>query len=102
MSGSLFALEASAEFECVVWIPCHGRTLAECTGELGAELGLTMDETEKQNRRRVLDALQERRCLVILDAPSDEARAALEVGGRSSMLVTTEPLEVRETPRTFA
>jgi hypothetical protein len=98
----LFAHEAAAEFERVIWIPCHGRTLAECTGELGAELGLTMDETEKQNRRRVLETLRERRCLVILDAPSDEARAALEVGGRSSVLVTTEPLEVRETPRTFA
>lgn len=97
----LFAREASAEFERVIWISCHGRTLAECTGELGTELGLTMDEPEKQNRRRVLEALQERRCLVVLDAPSEEARAALEVDGRSSVLVTTEPLETRETPRTF-
>jgi hypothetical protein len=97
----LFAREASAEFERVIWIPCHGRTLAECTGELGTELGLTMDEPEKQNRRRVLDTLQERRCLVVLDTPSEEARAALDVGGRSSVLVTTEPLEMRETPRTF-
>jgi hypothetical protein len=97
----LFAREASAEFERVIWIPCHGRTLAECTGELGTELGLTMDEPEKQNRRRLLDTLQERRCLVVLDAPSDEALAELDVGGRSSVLVTTEPLELRETPRTF-
>ncbi len=98
----LFAREAAAEFERVLWIPCHGRTLAECTGELGAELGLTMDEQEKQNRRRVLEVLQERRCLVVLDAPSEEARAALEIGGRSSVLMTTEPFQVRETPRTFA
>jgi len=97
----LFAREASAEFERVLWIPCHGRTLAECTGELGTELGLKMDEPEKQNRRRALDTLQDRRCLVVLDAPSHEARAALDVGGRSSILVTTEPLEIRETPRTF-
>jgi hypothetical protein len=97
----LFAREASAEFERVLWIPCHGRTVAECTGELGTGLGLTMDEPEKQNRRRVLDALRERRYLVVLDAPSDEVRAALDVGGRSSVLVTKEPLEMRETPRTF-
>jgi hypothetical protein len=97
----LFASEASAEFECVVWIPCHGRTLPECTGKLGTELGLTMDEPEKQNRRRVLETLRERRCLVVLDAPSDEARAALDFGGRSSVLITTEPLEIQETPRTF-
>src|ERR1700722_12077163 len=98
----LFAHEASAEFERVIWIPCHGRTLAECTGELGTELGLTMDEPEKQNGGCVLDTLKERRCLVVLDAPSDEARAALDVGGRSSVLVTTEPFEMRETPRTFS
>jgi hypothetical protein len=97
----LFASEASGEFECVVWIPCHGRTLPECTGKLGTELGLTMDEPEKQNRRRVLETLRERRCLVVLDAPSDEARAALDFGGRSSVLITTEPLEIQETPRTF-
>jgi hypothetical protein len=97
----LFAREASAEFDCVVWIPCRGRTLPECTGELGAKLGLTMDETEKQNRRRVLESLRERRCLVVLDAPSDEARAALEFPGRSSVLITTEPLEILKTPRTF-
>ncbi len=97
----LFASEASAEFECVVWIPCHGRTLAECTGKLGTELGLTMDEPEKQNRRRVLETLRERRCLVVLDAPSDEARAALDFGGRSSVLITTEQLEIQETPRTL-
>jgi hypothetical protein len=97
----LFAREASAEFECVVWIPCHGRTLAECTGKLGTDLGLSMDEPEKQNRRRVQDALRERRCLVVLDAPSDEARAALDCNGRSSLLITTEPLEIQEPPRTF-
>jgi hypothetical protein len=97
----LFALEASAEFECVVWIPCHGRTLAECTGQLGTELGLTMEETEKQNRRRVIETLRGRRCLVVLDAPSDETRAALDFAGRSSVLITTEPLEIQDTPRTF-
>jgi hypothetical protein len=97
----LFALEASAEFECVVWIPCHGRTLPECTGQLGTELGLTMDEPEKQSRRRVLETLRERRCLVVLDAPSDETCAALDFNGRSSVLTTTEPLEIQETPRTF-
>ena len=96
-----FAREAAGEFERVVWIPCHERSLTESTGELGTQLGLTMDEPEKQNRRRVLESLRERRCLVVLDAPSEEVRAALEVDGRSSVLVTTEPVEVRQTPRTF-
>jgi hypothetical protein len=101
VEARLFALEASAEFECVVWIPCHGRTLTECTGQLGTKLGLTMDEPERKNRHRVLEALRERRCLVVLDAPSDETRAALDFGGRSSVLVTTERFESQETPRTF-
>jgi len=96
-----FAREAAGEFERVVWVPCHGRSLSESTGELGTQLGLTMDEPEKHNRRRVLESLRERRCLVVLDAPSGEVRAALAVDGRSSVLVTTEPVEVRQTPRTF-
>ncbi len=96
-----FSGEAWAEFESVFWIACHGRTLAECTGDLGTKLGLTMDEPERQNWRRVVETLEQRRCLVVLDAPSEEARAALAVEGRSSVLITTEPFEVIETPRTF-
>src|SRR5487761_2438194 len=97
-----FAREAADEFEYVLWVPCHGRNLVECTGELGAQLGMILDEPEKENRRRILAALAAHRCLVVLDAPAEPVRSALPIGGRSSSLTTAEPFEIRETPRTFA
>jgi hypothetical protein len=99
-SARRFAREAAGEFERVLWIPCYGRTLAECAGELGTQLGLVMDGPEAENRRRVLEAMAARRCLVV-DGPAEPVRAALGVENRSSILMTTEPLEIRETSRTF-
>jgi hypothetical protein len=100
-SARRFAREAAGEFERVVWIPCHGRSLAECGGELGSQLGLVMDGREADNRRQVLETMSARRCLVVLDGPAEPVRAALGVESRCSILMTTEPLEIRETPRTF-
>jgi hypothetical protein len=100
-SARRFAREAAGEFERVVWIPCHGRSLAECTGELGTQLGLVMDGREVDNRRQLLETMSARRCLVVLDGPAEPVRAALGVESRCSILMTTEPLEIRETPRTF-
>jgi hypothetical protein len=100
-SARRFSREAAGEFERVLWIPCHGRSMAECTGELGTQLGLLMEGREADNRRRVLEMLAGRRCLVVLDGPAEPVRAALGVQNRCSILITTEPLEIRETPRTF-
>jgi hypothetical protein len=100
-SARRFAREAAGEFERVVWIPCHGRSMAECTGEIGTQLGLVMDGREADNRRRVLETMAARRCLVVLDGPAEPVRAALGKESRCSILMTTEPLEIRETPRAF-
>ncbi len=97
-----FARQAEGEFECVLWLPCHGRSLVECTGELSVQLGLEPDGPERENRRRVAEILALRRCLVVLDAPANGVRSALTFQGRSSTLATAEPLELRETPRTFS
>jgi hypothetical protein len=37
----------------------------------------------------------------VLDAPSPEVQSALTAFGRSSTLITPEPVEIRETPCTF-
>ena len=96
-----FAREAAGEFERVLWIPCYGRSLAECAGELGTQLGLVMDGREADNFRRILETMAARRCLVVLDGPAEPIRAALGVENRCSILMTTEPWEIRETPQTF-
>ena len=96
-----FAREAADEFECVIWLPCAHRTLAQTMGELGSLLGTTLDGQERQNRQSIHEMLALRRCLIVLDAPSPEIRSALTAFGRSSTLITPEPVEIRETPCTF-
>ena len=96
-----FAEEAGGDFELVVWIACHERTLVECTGELGARLGLKLEGQEPENRRRIEEVLAERRCLVVMDAPSTPVRAAYAGFARTSLLLTTEPHDSSAKPHDF-
>jgi hypothetical protein len=96
-----FARQAAGEFESVVWVPCHGRTLVEATGDLGHQLGFTLDGEEARNQEQLHQFLAAGRYLVVLDAPEDALRDALTGGGRTSTLVTRESVKILETPRTF-
>jgi hypothetical protein len=100
--ASRFVKEVSQEFAAVLWIPCYRRTLAEVAGELGAQFGLVLEGTTEQNCQRIHELLSSRRCLLILDAPTQELAAELISPGRSSTLVTLDPVTVVETPRTLA
>ncbi len=100
--ASQFGHEAALEFEAVLWVPCQGRTLAQAAGELGHQLGLTLDGTAKENCARIRDLLAARRCLVVLDAPGPGISAELTAGGRTSALVTLDAVTVMETPETLA
>jgi hypothetical protein len=81
----------------VLWIPCHGRGLAQIAGELACKLELTLTGVADENCRRLRDLLSGRRCLLVLDAPAPEFVAALDPQGRTSVLVTVEPVKVLET-----
>lgn len=100
--ASRFAREAAEEFEAVLWVPCHDLTLAQAAGELGAQLGITLDGQVKENCSRIRDLLAARRCLVVLDAPDPEIAATLIAGGRTSTAVTREAVKILEPPRTAA
>ena len=80
--------EAVHDFEAVLWVSCLGRSLAQAAGDLGAQLGLRLDSTARENCARIREFLRDRRCLVVLDAPSAEAAAALQMEGRTSTLRT--------------
>jgi hypothetical protein len=97
-----FFKEAGQEFEAALWIPAYNRTLAQVAGELGAQLELTLEGPVEQNVRRIQDLLATRRCLVVLDAPEPDVAAELLSPGRTSTLVTREPVNVIETPETLA
>jgi hypothetical protein len=93
-----FAEQAAGDFDAVLWVPCHGRRLAQAAGELGSQLGLVLDGTAPENCNRIRDFLAARRCLVVLDAPTSEAAAALVPNGRTSTAVTLEPVNIVATP----
>ncbi len=96
-----FAAEAKSEFEAVFWVPCHGRSVAQAAGELGSQLGLTLDGQIKENLAQIRPLLVERRCLLVLDAPDEKTKAALTPGGRTSTLITNEAVKQLDTPQTL-
>jgi len=99
--ASRFAGEAAEEFEAVLWIPAHLRSLAQVAGEIGGQLGLALEGTAEQNCAAIREFLFDRRCLLVLDAPDAEHAAAVIPGGRTSTLVTEEPVSAVELPETF-
>jgi TIR domain len=96
-----FAREAGDEFEAVLWVPAQGRSLAQVSGELGTQLGVTLEGTAEENCDRIGDLLRDRRCLLVLDAPSAEHEATLLPRGRTSTLLTEDAVTVAATPETF-
>ena len=96
-----FAREAAEEFEAVLWIPAHKRSLAEVSGEIGDQLGLVLEGTAQQNSEGVRGFLFERRCLLVLDLPADEHAEAVIPGGRTSVLITEDAVSLPEIPESF-
>jgi TIR domain len=96
-----FAREAVEEFEAVVWVSAYERSLAQISGELGAQLGVTLEGTVEDNCERIRDLLGARRCLLVLDAPSGGHEDWLVPRGRTSTLITEDAVRVAATPETF-
>ena len=89
-----FAREASRDFAAVLWVPAHGRTLAQISGEAGSQLGLRLPGPVEEDCRMIQATLSRQRCLLVLDAP-DRPVDALLPGGRTSVLYTSEPVIMR-------
>jgi hypothetical protein len=100
--ASRFAKEASQEFEAVLWVPCHGRSMAQIIGELGAQLGLVLEGTVEENFQRIHELLSSRRYLLVMDAPAAELAATIIPRGRTSTLLTLDPVSTVETPTSLA
>ena len=88
----LFAEEAEGEFELVVWAHCENRSLAQVAGQIGSQLGVPLDGPVAQDLVQLCRIVQERRLLLVLDAPDSKCEQAFAAGGRSSYLITTEPV----------
>lgn len=93
-----FARQAAPDFEAVFWISAHGRTLTRIAGELGSQLGMTLDGPVEDNCRRIREVLSLKRCLVVVDAPQVSLELLVPCG-RTSILLTSEPVRVVEDKR---
>lgn len=91
--ASRFVGEAAGEFEAVYWIAAHGRNLTQIAGELGAQIGMTLDGVLEENCRLLRERLSARRYLVIFDAPQVAVDPVLS-HGRTSYLFINEPVRV--------
>ncbi len=100
-TASRFVGEAAGEFEAVFWIPAHRRTLAQIAGELGAQMGMTLDGPLEENCPRIRAMLSTRRCLVVFDSPQVAVDSIL-AHGRTSYLFTTEPVRVEPLDHSLA
>lgn len=96
-----FAQQAGRDFEAVFWVSSHGRTLAQIAGDLGSQLGMTLDGPVEDNCRRIGEMLSGKRCLVVLDAPQVPVDAIMPTG-RTSFLFTDEPVQPANDMRTLA
>jgi len=99
-----FAREATHDFDAIFQIPAHGRTLAQIAGELGSQLGMVLDGPLEENCARIRALLATRRCLIVFDAPQlppDPLVPTLIPRERSSVLITTEPVQIHTTPQTL-
>jgi hypothetical protein len=96
--ASRFAREAADEFEAVLWVPAHQRSPAQVSGEIGEQLGLALDGAAEENCERVCKFLRGRRCLLVLDGPTDDRANGVIPGGRTSVLITEEPVRLAEVP----
>ncbi len=99
--ASRFVGEAAGEFEAVFWIPGHRRTLAQIAGELGAQMGMTLDGPLDENSPRLRNMLSTRRCLVVFDSPR-VAVDSIMAHGRTSYLFTSEPVRVEPVDTSIA
>ncbi len=88
-----FAHEAARDFDSVLWIAAYGRNLTQIAGEVGAQLGMTLEGTVESNCSRGRAELARRRCLLVLDGP-EVAVDALLPQGMTSVLLTSEPTRI--------
>ena len=100
-SARRFGREAAGDFEAVCRI-AGGGTLAEIAGELGTQLGMTLDRPVADNCRRIRDLLEAKRCLVIFEAPEVPVADLMPEGGRTSFVITADSLSAARRPKTLA
>lgn len=85
-----FAANHEQDFEAVYAFDFAGRSCAGVHGDLGHTLGLRLTGTLRENHATIASHCAAHRILLMVSHASDEVRALLSVGGRSSVLFITD------------
>jgi hypothetical protein len=95
-----FVAAFGEDFDAVVRLHCEQRSLAALAGDLAQQLGLRLENDLPRNLERIHEFCATRRFLIVMEnaaAPVPE----LVFGGRSSTLVSTEPVDFTPEPGTL-
>lgn len=99
--AAAFAREFRHDFDGVFTLDCGRRTLAALAGDLGAQLGLTLEGPLVENLERLREFCEARRFLVVLEDVPELIPPELVFSGRCSTLAAPDssgaaPDEIRE------
>lgn len=83
-----FARLSTLDFEGLVWLSCTDQTLASVAGDMASQLGMALEGDVEENVRELGGFCAQRRLLIVLDDPSEDAEGLIP-GGRSSALVVS-------------
>jgi hypothetical protein len=90
-AAQAFARAARSHFRDVFWLSCVDRSRESIVGDLGAQLGISMECSAKAAAEKVGAALDNHRVLVILDGLSTGLPFPRSVDARSSVIVCDGP-----------
>jgi hypothetical protein len=101
-----FAEECREDFEGVFRIDCARRTRTGILGDIGHALGLRLLDSAERNRSTLEEFGATRRCLFVFDHLAEEHLDLVDLGGRTSVIITASEApdrrSVEELERLFA
>jgi hypothetical protein len=88
--AAAFAREFRHDFDAIVTLDCGRRSLAALAGDLGAQLGLSLEGPLAENLERLREFCEARRFLIVLEDVPELIPPELVFGGRCSTLAAPE------------
>ena len=85
-----FASACAGDFEGVYCVACHGRSAAGILGDIGYAAGLRLPGNVQQNRDALVTACATNRWLFVFEGLPAEHRDLVNLGGKSSAIVTSD------------
>jgi hypothetical protein len=83
-----FCRECAKDFEGVFQIDCARRSRAGILGDIACVLELRLPDSPERNRETLAGFCADRRCLFVFDHLAEEDREFVDLGGKTSIIIT--------------